>query len=707
MEYKIEKIEETIEKNYLPYAMSVILSRALPEIDGFKPSHRKILYTMYKMGLLTKQRTKSANVVGQTMKLNPHGDSAIYQTLVRMSVANETLLYPYIESKGNFGKVYSKHMQFAASRYTEIKLHKICENIFSDIEKNTVDFEPNYDDTMFEPKLLPVKFPTILVNPNKGIAVGMASNICSFNLEEITNATIAIIDDKDVNLTKYIKGPDFSTGGSVKKDTKVLKEVLETGLGSFYLRAKYNFDSLQRCIEITEIPYTTTIEAIIERIIFLIKRGELKAISDIRDESDLKGLKIAIDIKRGYDYKEVMQTLYGKTTLEDFFSCNFNLIVNGAPMQLGVRDILIHWLDFRLGAIRRKIRFEIDQLETRLHLIEALKKILLDIDKVIKLIRETKKETDVIPRLKKFFLLDDEQAEFVANIRLRNINKEFIIKRINEEKELIKSISELKIIYSSDKLINERIKEELLEISKKYSAKRKTIVETFKDIEIEEAPEVIEERIVFTKENYIKRLDLKDELKLRFKDNDKLSQDLIVKTDEELLMVGSLGNMYKIKVFDLKKQRANELGQFIPNIITLEQNEEIVYIKNTKDFDGNFIFVFENAKVTKTPLEAFKTKQNREQLKNAYSTESKLIFVSYSDESEYLFMEKMGKKQRALLVDIKKILVKKTKGSKGVTVLRLNKNEKLVNARLYSNIDKLKKYLVARIPQSGKNYSPL
>ncbi len=707
-----ESVGKTLQKNYIPYMMSVILSRALPEIDGLKPAHRKILYTMYKMNLLKGAKTKSANVVGQTMKLNPHGDSAIYQTLVRMTNGNESLLYPYIDSKGNFGKVYSKDMQYAASRYTEVKLNSICKYIFDDVDKNTVDFEPNYDGTTYEPVLLPVKFPTILVNPNRGIAVGMASSICSFNMKEIVKATKMLIKNPKANISKTIKGPDFPTGASIKKDDVVFKEIIEKGTGTFYIRSKYKYDKKNRCIEIYEIPYTTTIESIIEKIIALVKKESLKEISDVRDESDLNGLKIAIDLKRGTDHEAIMKYLYKNTTLEDTFSCNFNLIINGYPEQTGVRGILLHWLDFRVSSYRRKLKYDISKFEAELHLIEGLKKVLLDIDRVIELIRKTKKEKEVVPRLMKFFMLDQKQAEFVANIKLRNINEEYIINRVNEELELINKIDDLKKTYSDDNIIYSKIADELDEIVSKFDRGRVSTIEELDEIVIEENNEVTDEEVVIlvTKEKYLKKIlltsyDSNDSQKL--KDGDEIIDIINTRNNDELIIFSSDANAYKLLINDIEYNKANQMGHFIPNISEMSKDEDIVRAVSGDGFKDDIIFVFENGKVNKTPMLGYQTKQNRKVLRNAFSLSSPVVYASKVSSGDMLMMKRYSKTVKILTVLVDTIPSRNSKSANGIGVFKMVKNAKIIEATLVKDGDRYSKYLKKKIPSAGTTYNPL
>lgn len=710
-----QPISDTLEKNYLPYVMSVILSRALPEIDGFKPSHRKILYTMYKMGLLKGLRTKSANVVGQTMKLNPHGDEAIYGTLVRLSKDNGSLLYPYVDSKGNFGKVYSRDMSYAASRYTEVKLMPIAEEIFTDVDKDTVDFVPNYDGTMYEPALLPVRLPTILINPTKGIAVGMASNICSFNLGEIIDATIALAKHPKTDLLRYITGPDFPTGGDIIYDENVWRQIMEDGTGTFRIRGKSHYLKKENIIEITQIPYTTTNEAIIDKTIQLIKDGHIKEINDIRDETGLSGLKIAIDLKRGSDPERVIQRLYRDTTLEDTFSCNFNLVLNGYPAQLGVRGILQNWLDFRIGCFRRSVRFDLRKYEDKLHLIQGLKKVLLDIDKVIKLIRETQRERDVVPRLMDAFLLDEIQAEFVANIRLRNINREYIQNRVDEEQELIDLVNYWQSVYNSDKLILDLIVKELREIKKKYDNGRTSQIIQPEAIVVEEevVEEVIEELIAFrTWENYLKLItpaQLERNPEQRLKADDEIVQEIPIDSSYDLLFFSNQGNVYKARANTIEQSRANELGQYLPTILELAPGEEIIHMVTTKDYSGFMVFLFKNGKVAKIPLEAYATKTNRRLLINAYYTEEPLIQMAYLPKDQDILIYRYAQqKEQLLLLNTEIISEKVTRHSQGVQVVRMNRHSSVTAMDVVSDetAEKLKAHRVRTIPSSGINRKP-
>ncbi len=702
-----QQIETTLEQNYMPYAMSVILSRALPEIDGLKPAHRKLLYTMYKMNLLKSQKTKSANVVGQTMKLNPHGDSAIYATLVRMATSNESLLYPYVDSKGNFGKVYSKDMQYAASRYTEVKLAKICKYMFLDIDKDTVDFEENYDSTTYEPTLLPVSFPSILVNPNQGIAVGMASNICSFNLKDIANATIALMKDEDASLFRHIKGPDFPTGAIVLKDKDALNKIYETGLGSFYMESVWSYDSKNRCIEITEIPYTTTIEAIIERVVKGMKSNEFKQINDIRDESDLRGLKITIDIKKGTDPEQLMKLLHKKTTLRDSFHCNFNLIINGYPRTIGVRQILLHWIDFRISSLRRKFRYEINTKKREMHLLDALSKVLLDIDRAIELIRNTKSDSEVVPALEREFDLDQEQAEYVANIKLRNINKEYILSKIDRQKTLKEEIKYLKELYEDDSKIKSVIEKELLDIVKDIDPKRKSKLEDYQDIEELETlneDDLKEYTYLITKHNYIKKLnDNEINKQQRLKDDDEISFDFKSDSKAEILLFTNKANCYKVYVSDLNENKASELGQYLPSLVSIEEDEEVILVRHARDYKQSLFVVFDDGKVSKIGLDNFITKTKRQKIINAFSSHTKVLLVEVVDDLKYIYLERKSQKfDSAMAFSLAQIPSNKTRNSTGTRLFIMPPNSKISKAKILDSVVKVAAYLVDKIPSSGK-----
>lgn len=712
-----QKITETLESNYMPYAMSVILSRALPEIDGFKPSHRKLLYTMYKMNLLKGNKTKSANVVGQTMKLNPHGDQAIYTTLVRLTRGNQSLLHPYIDSKGNFGKVYSRDMKFAASRYTEVKLLSIAEDIFKDIDKDVVEFVDNYDGTMKEPKLLPVRFPNILVNPNKGIAVGMASNFCSFNLKEMCELTIEYIKDKDVDITEYIQGPDFPTGGRIIYDKEVFKSIYDTGSGTFKVRAKYEYNKKENMIEITEIPYTTTVEAIIEKIIELIKANKIKEISDIRDETDLSGMKIAIDLKRGTDHEILIAKLLKDTPLEDSFSCNFNLIVNNKPAVLGIKGILDAWLEFRVDSIKKGLLFDAQRFKDRLHLALGLKQVLMDIDRAIEIIRNTDKDEYVIQNLMDSFNIDIIQSEFVANIKLRNINKEYILDRVSEVDDLKDRIDSYEKIAASKSEIRKIIIRELKDVGKKYSIDRKSEIVHEDNLVIVTTETIIDDynvNIFFTDHNYIKKISL---VSLRaanvqkLKDDDEILQTIEATNLSEIIMFSDKGNVYKIKAYELKDSKASELGDYIPNIVEMDEDERIIHIVVTRDFNGFMIFGYKNGKMAKVPLSSYETKTNRKKLINAYNVDSKLVRMIYSLEDIDLFIYRVTSQSdsTAVLLNTSLISEKMTRNTKGIQVLRMKEGSELANFEMMDEIkmQRINKYRTEKIPVAGVKILPM
>ncbi|NLM76103.1 MAG: topoisomerase IV [Clostridiaceae bacterium] len=679
--YTEQPIVETLKINYMPYAMSVIVSRAIPEIDGLKPSHRKLLYTMYKMGLLKGQRTKSANVVGQTMKLNPHGDMAIYETMVRLTTGNESLLHPLVDSKGNFGKVYSRDMRFAAPRYTEVKLSPICEEMFRDIDKNTVDFVDNYDGTMKEPVLLPSTFPNILVNPNQGIAVGMASNICSFNLKEVCDATIAYIKHDEIDLLKYLKAPDFSTGGQLILNKREMRKIYETGRGSFKVRGKYKFDKENNCIEVYEIPYTTSSEAIIEAIASIIKSGKIKDITDVRDETDLNGLKITIDIKRNSDPEDIMNKLYKLTPLEDSFSCNFNILINQKPMVLGIKGILDHWIMFRMDCIRRKSEFEIKKKSERLHLLQGLAKILLDIDKAISIIRNTEQDSQVVPNLMKGFSIDEAQAEFIAEIKLRNLNKEYILKQTADIERLKAEIEDLKDIIRRDGRVLDIICTQLEEVSKKYAQPRRTEIISEDDIEEITEESFIEDynvRIFLTDQGYIKKISLvslRSSGEHKLKDDDFIIQEIETRNKTDLLLFSDKYVVYKLKTHELSESKTSVLGDYLPNILGLDEDEKILSIHATDDYQGHFLFAYENGKMSKIPVSSYATKTNRKKLSNAYSNASPLVDIFFlPEDKDFVAFSTIDK---VLVFNTSQINPKVTRDSQGVWVLKSKKGSKL------------------------------
>jgi len=703
-----EPITLTLERNYMPYAMSVIVSRAFPEIDGFKPSHRKLLYTMYKMGLLTGGLTKSANIVGQTMRLNPHGDAAIYETMVRLARGNETLLHPYIQSKGNFGKAYSRDMAYAASRYTEAKLDPICSELFRDIDKDTVDFVPNYDNTMQEPTLFPATFPTILVNANVGIGVSMASSVCSFNLAEVCETTIALMKDPEHNALNTLKGPDFPGGASLLYDEAELDAIYRTGKGSVKLRAKYQFDQDTRTIEIVEIPATTTIEAIKEKIVSLVKLGKIREISDIRDESDLNGLKIGIDIKKGVDPDKLMQKLYRLTPLQDSYSCNFNILVHGYPKVMGVYDIIREWVDFRMDCVKRRISFDLARKKEKLHLLKALGKILLDIDKAIKIIRETEEEADVIPNLMIGFSIDEVQAEYIAEIKLRHLNREYIVKRLEETKQLEAEIAELTETLGSDRKIKSIIISELKDVIKKYGQPRKTQFFYKNDIEEAEpeddAPDY-QVTLFLSASGYFKKitpLSLRMASEQKFKEGDCLAREIEATNKTELLFFSDKAQVYKTRASAFEDTKASSLGDFIPAKLGFDEGENVLDMVVTTDYSGYLLFVFENGKVAKVPLNAYETKQNRKKLNNAYSAKSPLVAVFHISTNEEIMLRSSN--GRAVIFDSALLLPKSTRDTQGVQVMSLKtKGSKLEKAFILSpeQADQLSKYRSKTIPVAG------
>ena len=673
----LQNITDTLEENYMPYAMSVIISRAIPEIDGFKPSHRKLLYTMYKMGLLGGNRTKSANVVGQTMKLNPHGDMAIYETMVRLTRGNGALLQPLVDSKGNFGKQYSRDMSFAAPRYTEVRLDNFCREIFGDIDKDTVDFVDNYDGTLREPTLLPAALPTILLNANQGIAVGMASNICSFNLRELCESTIELIRHPMADITEILKAPDFPTGGLLLYDEHAMREIYKTGRGSFRLRSKYKYDKKNNLIEIYEIPYTTTSEAIIDKLIELIKENKVREISDIRDETDLKGLKITIDIKRGADPEKLMTKLFKMTPLEDSFSCNFNVLIDGAPRVLGVYGILKAWCGFRINCVRRKLTFDISKKRDKLHLLLGLREILLDIDKAIKIVRETEDDDMVVPNLMAGFNIDKLQAEFVAEIKLRNLNKQYILKRTAECDELADEIKRLEEILGSEKEVKKLIIDNLKDIIKKYGAERKTEIIKSEDISEYKEETFIDNynlKIFLTKDNYFKKVSLvslRSASEQKLKENDEIILEAESSNAADILFFTDKQSVYKSKLYEINDCKASAWGEYLPNLLGLEDDEKIVYAVATEKYEGEMLFAFENGKVSRVPLSAYATKSNRKKLTNAYGAASPLVSALFLPQSgDIVLFADSGK---ILTLNSSVVPLKTTRSTQGVQTMRLKK----------------------------------
>lgn len=702
-----QPIVSTIRENFMPYAMSVIMSRAIPEIDGFKPSHRKLLYTMYKMGLLTGSRTKSANIVGATMKLNPHGDSAIYDTMVRMSRGYEALLHPYVDSKGNFGKFYSRDMAWAASRYTEAKLAPICNELFRDIDKDTVDFVDNYDNTMKEPTLLPVAFPSVLVNANTGIAVGMASNICSFNLKEICETTVALIRDPDHNIKSTLPAPDFIGGCQIIYDEKALDQIYETGKGSIKLRAKYEYDKSANCIDILAIPSSTTCEVIIEKIIDLVKQGKIKEISDVRDETGIDGLKITIDLKRGTDPDKLMMKLYRFTTLEDSYACNFNVLIGGVPMVLGVKALLEEWIAFRIECVKRRTYFDRTKKADKLHLLKGLEKILLDIDKAIKIVRETDEEVEVVPNLMIGFGIDKTQAEYVAEIKLRHLNREYILKRTQDIENLEKEIADLDDILKSKARIKTIIVKELKAVAEKYGQPRKSLIiyeDTAKYVEeVEEIPDY-PVTFFFTKEGYFKKItpqSLRMSGAQKLKEGDEITQTIELSNNCDLLFFTDKSQVYKAKASDFSDTKASVLGDYVAAKLAMDEGENAVYMVATKDYKGILLFAFENGKVAKVPLEAYATKTNRKKLTGAYSDKSPLAAMLLLDgDREVLFK---SSSTRMLLVHTGALSLKSTRSTQGVAVMKLKKGHKLIGIEQYNDgtFAKPQRYRTRSLPALG------
>lgn len=702
-----QKIVDTIENNFMPYAMSVIMSRAIPEIDGFKPSHRKILYMMYKMGLLTGARAKSAKIVGQVMQLNPHGDAAIYDTMVRLSKGYEALLHPYVDSKGNFGKAFSRDMMWAASRYTEAKLEKICAELFADIDKDTVDMVDNFDNSMKEPALLPVTFPSVLVNANTGIAVGMASSICSFNLEEVCKTTIELLRDPKFDVSETLKAPDFAGGGLLVYDKAAMDEIYNTGRGSFKVRARYSFDKSNSCIEITEIPPTTTSEAIIDKVIEKVKAGSLREISDIRDETDLSGLKITIDVKRGTDPDKLMKKLYASTPLQDSFSCNFNVLINGMPRVLGVRELLGEWIEFRSGCVRRRTAFDLKRATDRLHLLRGLEKILLDIDKAISIIRNTEEESEVVPNLMIGFRIDKIQAEYVAEIKLRHLNKEYILKRLQDIDRLEEAIKDLNDILENPKRIKQIIIYELKEVVKKYAKPRKT--EIIYSVELEEEtvePDIPEYPVTvfFTKGGYFKKitpLSLRMSSTQKLKDGDEIAQTVETANSSELLFFTNKCHVYKSRACDFDDTKASVLGDYVAAKLEMEDGELPVYMAVTSDYSGYMMFFFENGKAAKVSLDAYRTVTKRKKLIKAFSDKSPVAAVmQLAADEEIVVISSAG---RHLLLNTAVILPKTTKDTIGVGVMTLKKGQRLMSARKYreGEFAKAYRYRAKNLPAAG------
>ena len=700
-------ITDTLETNYMPYAMSVIVSRALPEIDGFKPAHRKLLYTMYEMGLLKGNRTKSANIVGSTMHLNPHGDAAIYDTMVRMGRSNESLLVPFVDSKGNFGKAYSRDMAYAAARYTEAKLEPVCDELFRDIDKDTVDFVPNYDGTTTEPTLLPVTFPTILANNTLGIAVGMASNICSFNLEELCNATIALMKDPQADLREIIPAPDFVGGGTILYDAAEMQNVLENGRGSVRVRAKWSYDKENNCIDVTQIPPTTTVEAIMDKITELVKLGKIREISDMRDETDLNGLKLTIDLKRGQDPDKLMARLYKATPLEDSFACNFNVLIAGQPKVLGVRSILNEWIAFRAECVRRRTYYDLQGKQKRLHLLKGLKAILLDIDKAIEIVRNTAEETEVVPNLMIGFGIDQVQAEYVAEIKLRNINKEYILKQTRAIDDLEGEIADLRDTLNSPRKLKNVIIKELQAVADKFGQPRRTeILYDAQEVAPEEEDDVPDYGVtVFvSKEGYLKKVtaqSLRMSGEQKFKEGDSLSFSRETTNRAEFLVFTDRYQCYKSRLSDFDDGKASQLGDYLPQKLGFEPGENLVAMVFCGDYKGFILFFFENGKAAKVPLSAYETKTNRKKLTGAYSDKSPLIKAVALDADEQMVVYSTD--GRAAIFSTAQLLPKTTRNTQGVAVMTLKKKATLRDAVLLtqSGIVNESRYRTKTIPSAG------
>ena len=708
-----QAVSETLEVNYMPYAMSVIVSRAIPEIDGFKPSHRKLLYTMYKMGLLTGGRTKSANIVGQTMRLNPHGDAAIYETMVRLARGNETLLHPFVDSKGNFGKVYSRDMAYAASRYTEAKLDAICAELFRDIDSDTVDMVDNYDATMKEPSLLPTTFPNVLVSANQGIAVGMASNICSFNLKEVCETTIALMRNPDHDLLETLPGPDFSTGGQLLFDEAVTREIYSTGRGSFRLRSKWRYVKENNLIEITEIPYSTATEVIMDKVAELIKAGKIREISDMRDETDLGGLKLTIDLKRGVDPEKLMQKLFRMTPLQDSFACNFNILIAGMPRVMGIGEILEEWTAWRMDCVKRRLFFQIQKKQDRLHLLKGLERILLDIDKAISIIRETELENEVVPNLMIGFGIDEIQANFVSEIKLRNINKEYILKQTKATSQLEQEIEELQDTLNSPRKLKNVIIQELRQVSEKYGQPRKTeILYNIEEAEPENEEETVPDypvTVFVSKEGYLKKItaqSLRMSGEQKFKEGDSLAYSREATNREELLVFTDRFQCYKTRLSDFEDGKASLLGDYLPQKLGMDPGENILQVIFPGDGKGFVLFFFENGKVAKVPLSAYETKTNRKKLTGAFSDKSPVVkILSLPTDAQIAMYSSDG---RAMIFSTAELLPKTTRSTIGVAVMSLKKKAVLQNALLLdeSGIENQARYRMKSIPAAGALLRP-
>ena len=707
-----QPITDTLETNYMPYAMSVIVSRAIPEIDGFKPSHRKLLYTMYKMGLLTGARTKSANIVGQTMRLNPHGDAAIYDTMVRLSKGYGALLTPFVDSKGNFGKSYSRDMSWAAPRYTEAKLSAICGEIFKDIDSDTVDFVDNYDNTMKEPALLPTTFPNILVSANSGIAVGMASQFCGFNLKEVCDTAVAYLKNPDCDLTETLLAPDFPTGGELIFDTDAIQDIYNTGRGSVRVRAKYRYVKDQNLLEIYEIPYSTTVEAILDKVAELIKAGKAKEISDMRDETDLSGLKLAIDLKRGVDPDKLMAKLYKLTPLEDAFACNFNVLIAGSPKVLGVRQILEEWTAWRTDSVKRRIFFVLGKKKEKLHLLKGLKRILLDIDKAIRIIRETEEEAEVIPNLMIGFGIDEKQAEYVAEIKLRNINKEYILKRVQETETLQGEIEDLEDTLQKPARIRKIMVEELTQVRKKYAQPRKTEIIYSHEVEEYREEEQVEDypvTVFLSREGYFKKItpqSLRMSGEQKYKEGDGPGQQAEATNAAEVMFFTDRCQVYKTRLSEFGDSKASVLGDYLPAKLGMDEGESVVYMVLPGDYSGHLLFFFENGKAARVEMKAYATVSNRRKLTGAYSDKSRLVAILPLTENRELAL--LSTEPRALIFHTSLLLPKATRSTQGVAVMTLKPKYQLqrVCTPEESGIVNLPRYRARSIPGTGALLRP-
>ena len=702
-----QPITRTLDENYMPYAMSVIVSRAIPEIDGFKPSHRKLLYTMYKMGLLTGNRTKSANIVGQTMRLNPHGDAAIYETMVRLAKGNESLLHPFVDSKGNFGKVYSRDMAYAASRYTEAKLAPICAELFRDLDCDAVDFVDNYDNTTKEPALLPTTYPNVLVSANQGIAVGMASQICGFNLGEVCDTTIGLLKNPDHDIASTLLAPDFSTGGQILCEPEELRRIYETGRGGVKVRAKYRYLKSENIIEIYEIPYSTSLEAILDKVSELIKAGKIKEISDMRDETDLSGLKLAVDLKRGIDPDKPMQKLFRLTPLQDTVSCNFNILIAGMPRVLGVRELLEEWLAWRTECVRRRVYFILHKKQEKLHLLQGLKRILLDIDKAIEIIRQTEEEAEVVPNLMIGFGIDQVQAEYVAEIKLRNINKEYILKRVQETASLEGEIEDLEDTLKKPARIRKIIVSELEDVRKKYAQPRKTEIIYSHEVEYEKEPEDIPDypvTLFLSREGYFKKitpLSLRMGGDQKFKEGDELFRRVEATNNTELMFFTDRQQVYKVRAADFADSKASLLGDYLPTKLGMDEDEKVIDMVLPGDYSGHLLFFFENGKCARVALSAYATTSNRRKLTGAYSDKSPLTALLHLTEDRELAL--ISTEPRALLLHTSLLAPKSTRSTQGVAVMNIKPRYHLERVCDFadSGIVNLSRYRVRSIPAAG------